>query len=308
MKTPAWFLKRNIVSYFLWPWSLLYYLASRLVFNFRKMFAYKSQRPVICFGNILSGGVGKTPIVRQVAKFFDAPVVMRGYKKTKYTDGIGDEAKMLSNDGILVHVGNRKSNLILLSKQKSKTPIIMDDGFQNSGIKKDISVLVFDEGIGFGNEMLLPAGPLREKKSAIQRADAIILIKRKNVAPGFALPTNIPIFNAHNTEVCPYDKKTRIIAFAGIGYPSKFFNNIPCPVVEKISFADHYQYTDKDIKDLIKLAEMEDAKLLTTEKDWMRLPKWAQEQIQFSSLNTEIDSGFYDWLKGKVNDINNKKS
>lgn len=308
MKTPKWFLKKNFVAYSLYPLSLFYLIGSKLVFNIRKKREYVSRRPIICFGNILSGGVGKTPIVRNVAKFFDAPVVMRGYKKSKQTGDIGDEAKMLSMDNILVHVGNRKSNLILLNKQKSNTPIIMDDGFQNSSIKKDISVLVFDEGIGFGNGFLLPAGPLREKKSAISRADAIILIKRKNVHPDFALPTNIPVFCAKNSEICPYDKKTSVIAFAGIGYPEKFFNNVPCHIIEKISFPDHYQYTDEDIKKLINLANEKNAKLLTTEKDWVRIPQWAQNQIKYSALQTEIEGNFYDWLKGKVNDINNKKN
>lgn len=308
MKTPNWFLKKNITSYALLPFSFFYLMASRFVFNIRKKHEYISRRPIICFGNILSGGVGKTPIVRNVAKFFDAPVVMRGYKKSKYTSDIGDEAKMLSGDGILVHVGNRKSNLILLNKQKSNSPIIMDDGFQNSSIKKDISILVFDESIGFGNGFLLPAGPLREKVSAISRADAIILIKRKNVKSDFALPTNIPIFYAKNSEICPYGDDTNVIAFAGIGYPEKFFNNVPCNVIEKISFPDHYQYTDTDIKNLINKASEKNAKLLTTEKDWVRIPEWAQKQIRFSALHTEIEGNFYDWLKGKVNDINNKKN
>ncbi len=308
MKTPNWFLKKNIISYALLPFSFFYLMASRFVFNIRKKHEYISRRPIICFGNILSGGVGKTPIVRNVAKFFDAPVVMRGYKKSKYTSDIGDEAKMLSGDGILVHVGNRKSNLILLNKQKSNSPIIMDDGFQNSSIKKDISILVFDESIGFGNGFLLPAGPLREKVSAISRADAIILIKRKNVKSDFALPTNIPIFYAKNSEICPYGDDTNVIAFAGIGYPEKFFNNVPCNVIEKISFPDHYQYTDTDIKNLINKASEKNAKLLTTEKDWVRIPEWAQKQIRFSALHTEIEGNFYDWLKGKVNDINNKKN
>lgn len=308
MKTPKWFLKKNIVSLALCPLSLFYFIGSKIVFNLRKKREYVSRRPVICFGNILSGGVGKTPIVRNVAKFFDAPVVMRGYKKSEQTDSIGDEAKMLSMDDILVHVGNRKSNLILLNKQDSSSPIIMDDGFQNSGIKKDVSVLVFDESIGFGNGFLLPAGPLREKKSAILRADAIILIKRKNVHPYFALPTNIPIFYAKNSEICPYDKKTNVIAFAGIGYPEKFFDNIPCKIVEKISFPDHYQYTDEDINKLINMADEKNAKLLTTKKDWVRIPQWAQNQIKYSELQIEIESKFYNWLKGKVNDIANKKS
>ena len=308
MKTPKWFLRRGIMAYALCPLSLFYLIGSKIVFNFRKMREYKSNRPVICFGNILSGGVGKTPIVRIMAKFFDAPVVMRGYKKSGETDFLGDEAKMLSNDGILVHVGDRKSNLVLLNRQKSNTPIIMDDGFQNSSIKKDISVLVMDESIGFGNGFLLPAGPMRERKSAMHRADAIILIKRKNVAKNFALPTDIPIFKAENKEVCPYDKKTSVVAFAGIGYPEKFFNNILCKVVEKISFPDHYQYTDDDIKKLIEKAKSKNAVLLTTEKDWVRIPDWAQDKIKFSALHTEIEKSFYNWIKGKVNDNTVKKS
>ena len=306
MKTPKWFLKRSLLSWSLCPLSALYLIGSRVVFNLRKRHEYISKRPVICFGNILSGGVGKTPIVRQVAKFFDAPVVMRGYKKTKETSNIGDEAKMLSNDGILVHVGNRKNNMILLNKQKTKTPIIMDDGFQNASIKKDISVLVFDEGIGFGNGFLLPAGPLRETKSAIERSDAIIVIKRKTVAKGFSVPTNIPVFNAYNKEICPYDEDTKVIAFAGIGYPEKFFENVPSKIIEKIAFPDHYQYTDNDIKILFEKAAEKNAKLLTTEKDWVRLPKWARKEIRFSALQTDIENGFYDWIKGKVNDVINK--
>ncbi len=308
MKTPKWFLKRGFMAILLLPLSLFYFIASKTVFGFRKMREYKSRRPVICFGNILSGGVGKTPIVREVAKFFNSPVVMRGYKNSKQTDYVGDEAKMLSNDGILVHVGNRKSNLILLNKQKSNSPIVMDDGFQNSSIKKDISVLVFDEAIGFGNGFLLPAGPLREGKSAIKRADAIILIKRKNVARNFALPTDIPIFNAKSSESCPYDKKVNVIAFAGIGYPKKFFDNIPCNVVEKISFPDHYQYSDADINLLIQKAKSKNARLLTTEKDWVRIPDWAKDKIKFSALDIEIEKGFYNWIKGKVDDNINKKS
>lgn len=304
MKTPKWFLKRNVLSCALLPLSLFYRMVSHVVFNVRKRHEYVSKRPIICFGNILAGGVGKTPIVRNVAKFFDAPVIMRGYKKSKETGFIGDEAKMLSGDGILVHVGDRKSNLILLNKQKSKTPIIMDDGFQNSSIKKDVSVLVFDENIGFGNGFILPAGPLREPKSAIHRADAIIVIKNKDVAKDFALPTNIPIFYANNQFICPYDNKTNVVAFAGIGYPKKFFNSITSKVVETHAFPDHYQYTESDIKNLIKIANDKNAKLLTTEKDWVRLPGWAKKEIVFLKLNTEIESRFFDWLKEK---IDNKK-
>ena len=306
MKTPHWFLKRNLIAFGLWPASLGYYCVSKFVFLLRRQNQYVSRRPLVCFGNILSGGVGKTPMVRNVARLFDAPVVMRGYKKTKYTDNIGDEAKMLMNDGILVHIGNRKSNLVLLNKQKSNTPIIMDDGFQNSSIKKDISVLVFDESIGFGNGFLLPAGPLRERPSAISRADAVIVIKRKKIAKKFYLPSDVPVFYAVNSENCPYGEKDSVVVFAGIGYPQKFFDNVPCKIVAKRVFPDHYQYNDQDIKNLIKLADEKGAKLLTTEKDWVRLPDWAKKNILFSKLDTKIEDDFFVWLKERLNGINRK--
>ena len=85
MKTPRWFLRRRLLAYLLCPLSVFYLIGSKFIYGLRKSRKYVSIRPIICFGNILSGGVGKTPIVRQVAKFFDAPVVMRGYKKTKET-------------------------------------------------------------------------------------------------------------------------------------------------------------------------------------------------------------------------------
>ena len=118
----------------------------------------------------------------------------------------------------------------------------------------------------------------------------------------------MPIFYATNKEVCPYSKNTPVVAFAGIGYPQKFFDNIPVNIVAKRAFPDHYQYMDDDIKNLHKLAERKNAKLLTTEKDWVRLPDWAKDEIKFSKLETEIEPAFFDWIKGRLNDIYNQKN
>ena len=183
MKTPWWFLHKTPLAILLLPVSWVYYFVSHVVYSFRRFGAYKSRRGVICVGNILAGGVGKTPVVRAIATYLDAPVVMRGYKKSSKTGNIGDEASMLSRTGLIVHTGDRKSNIVLLDKQKNQhTPIVMDDGFQNPKIIKDISILVFDEGIGYGNGFLLPAGPLREPKSHVSRADAIIIIRSKTTS------------------------------------------------------------------------------------------------------------------------------
>ncbi len=300
MKTPWWFLRKTPIALILWPLSVLYYMASRLVYLVRSIGVYKSRRPVVCVGNIFAGGVGKTPIVREIALKLGAPVVMRGYKKCAATGNIGDEATMLARAGLQVHTGNRKSNVRLLNSQDDDTPIVMDDGFQNPRVKKDISILVFDQRMGAGNGFVLPAGPLREPMRAARRADAIIIIKSNGGrVRKIKLPAGVPVFYAHNRTVSPYDEKTPLAAFAGIGYPKKFFMALK-NVVYKKSFADHYQYTDEDIARLKKTAARRKAKLITTEKDWVRLPESARAEIKYACLETEVEGGFYDWLKEKL--------
>lgn len=301
MKTPWWFLRKTPLALILWPVSVLYYIVSRIVYGVRKIGAYKSRRPVICIGNILAGGVGKTPIVRAIATRLGAPVVMRGYKKCSATGNIGDEAMMLSRDGILVHTGDRKSNVRLLDAQDEKSPIVMDDGFQNPRIVKDISILVFDERLGVGNGFVLPAGPMRDPMRRAAKADAIIVIKAPKGARvrKMKLPDGVPVFYAYNETVSPYSDKTPLLAFAGIGYPKKFFGTLK-NVVYKKSFGDHYQYKDEDIVRLKNAAARRGAKLITTEKDWVRLPAAVQKDIKFARLNTVIEDGFFDWIEEKL--------
>lgn len=300
MKTPYWFLRKTPLSFILWPIACIYYLIGRVVYGIRSVKPLVSRRKIICVGNILAGGVGKTPIVRQIATRFEAPVVMRGYKKSKDFADAGDEATMLARDGLAVHVGDRKSNIVLLNKQlNDNSPIVMDDGFQNPTIKKDVSVLVFDESLGYGNGLLLPAGPLREPKGAVRRADAIIVIKNKTHKKNFSLPVGIPTFFAKNYTRSPYSNGEKLVAFAGIGYPKKFFRCLD-NVVATRSFADHWQYTDDDIKKLFALADKHNAKLVTTEKDWVRLPEYARDKIQYAKLDTEIDDAFWNWLGDKL--------
>lgn len=307
MKTPWWFLHKTPLAFLLLPIAWIYYLASRMVFNLRRMVAYKSRRKVICIGGLLAGGVGKTPIVRVIANYLDAPVVMRGYRRTASTANIGDEAAMLMSDDIAVHVGHRKSNIMLLDRQQDeKGPILMDDGLQNPLIKKDISILVFDEMIGFGNGFLLPAGPLREPKCHAKNADAIIIIKNPRAKRKLKLPDTVPVFYAENKTISPYSKNTRIFAFAGIGYPKKFFKALD-GIVGHRAFGDHYQYTDDDIAELKKVAVRKKAKLVTTEKDWVRLPIDVRNDIKYAKLETVIDPKFFVWLKEKLN-ANSKKA
>lgn len=300
MKTPWWFLSKNPVSLLLMPVSWVYYGVGRVVYFMRGVRPLKSRRPIICVGNILAGGVGKTPVVRAIANRYGAPVVMRGYKKSAKTGNIGDEATMLARTGLAVHVGDRKSNITILNRQDDDTPIIMDDGLQNPTIKKDVSIVVFDEGLGYGNGLMLPAGPLRVPKRMARQADAIIVIKNRKPKKNFVLPAGVPVFYAKNQTTSPYDENEKLVAFAGIGYPKKFFGSLK-NVVARRSFPDHYQYKSEDLESLIALADKKKAKLITTEKDWVRLPVELQDQIKYARLETVIDYSFWVWLKEKLN-------
>lgn len=300
MKTPRWFLKKNLLAFLLMPVSWVYFCVSKIVFMFRSINPLISRRPIICVGNIFAGGVGKTPVVRAIAQYFDAPIVMRGYKKNDETGDAGDEANMLARSGLVVHVGDRKSNVILLNNQNQELgPIIMDDGLQNPTIKKDVSIMVFDQGLGYGNGFLLPAGPLRAPKCAAKKADAIIIIASPKPKKKFKTPKNVPVFYAKNQTVSPYTADTRLVAFAGIGYPDKFFRSLD-NVVATRSFPDHYQYTSEDLNKLILLAQKKNAKLITTEKDWVRLPLELRDTIKYARLDTVIDNTFFDWIKEKL--------
>ncbi len=309
MKTPWWFLHKTPIAFLLWPVSIIYRVVARGVYMVRKFGAYNSRRPIICVGNIFAGGVGKTPIVRAIATYLDAPIVMRGYKKSDKTHGAGDEAMMLARDGLVVHTGNRRANISLLDKQDTNMPIIMDDGFQNPTIKKTLSILVFDEKLGFGNGFILPAGPLREGRRAVRRADAVIVIQ--NAVPGkrrkMKFPAGVPVFYAKNQTISPYDEGTPLVAFAGIGYPKKFFSSLK-NVVARRAFADHWQYTDMDLEKLTALARKKKAKLITTEKDWVRLPESLRDEIKYAKLVTVIDTEFWNWIKEKIEHGNTKKA
>jgi tetraacyldisaccharide 4'-kinase len=306
LTTPGWFLKKSFTAYLLLPFALVYYLISGLVYFFRLICQKKSKIPVVCIGNILAGGVGKTPIVMEVSRHFGAPVVMRGYKRDERSDDIGDEAKMMKNAGIKVNVGDRIKNIERLNQKSTirdrKSPIIMDDGFQNPSIKKNISILVFDESIGFGNGFILPAGPMREPKSAIKRADAAIVIKGKK-NPDFKIPPYVPVFHANNRTVMP-ENNGRIIAFAGIGYPHKFFDALNPQAIEVMKFPDHYKYTKSDLNKLFLLSKKERADLVTTEKDWARLPADVRKKIKVAKLETFIEPKFWTWLEGRLKNEN----
>ncbi|MFN3700320.1 MAG: tetraacyldisaccharide 4'-kinase [Alphaproteobacteria bacterium] len=256
---------------------------------------YSSALPVICVGNAVAGGSGKTPTTIALHKLLSAgeqynnPVfITRGYKSSLQSPVLidpkvhsfaqaGDESLLLAAHGATILSKNRAEGAKLAAQSPDFNAIILDDGLQNLGLEKDFSLLVVDGLSGFGNLQTLPAGPLREPLSqAFAKSDAVVLIGKDKNNVRALLPPEKPLFHAHVKAVSeslpPLD--TPIVAFCGLGQPQKFYHFLHSAgyqIAEFIPFADHHAYTQKDLDALKSVASKHCAALVTTEKDFMRL-------------------------------------
>ncbi len=308
MRTPKLWKSKNIFSIFLFPLSLIYGFFRKIHKTFSK--EYKSKKlNIVCIGNLTAGGNGKTPVAIKIGEIFkqngkNFAYLSKGYKgkindfvkvdskKHTYLD-VGDEPLLLSKIADTFVCKNRKKAIQILENKYNYDFIIMDDGFQNPTIYKNKNIIVVDGEYGIGNGFLLPAGPLRENlKDAIKRIDFVIIIgnDRQNLAEYF-LKNHIKVFKANIKEkIENINNNQKYIAFSGIGRPEKFFNSlkkVDCNVIKEISFEDHHIYTNNEIEKILLTAKKENAKVITTSKDWIKLAKNYQNQIDV--LEIEID-------------------
>jgi len=262
--------------------------------------------PVLCVGNYNVGGAGKTPTVLALAKLLrelgETPVVLsRGYggelrgpvrvdPVRHAASDVGDEPLMLAGTMPVV-VSRKRAEGVPLGRAHGATVILMDDGFQNPSIVKDASLIVIDSERGLGNGKVFPAGPLRAPlQPQLARTDALIIVGNGSAAASVAAEIAAqgkPVLSAHlkpdEAQVAQLRGK-RVLAFAGIGDPTRFFNTLRASGIEvagQRAFADHHAYSQSQIESLIAEAKGEGLTLVTTEKDLARLRDWSQQIVPF---------------------------
>ncbi len=276
----------------------------------RRAFArpYRSSIPVICVGNLVVGGTGKTPVAIAIAEYFKeqggAPhLLSRGYGGSakgpvlvepdrQDASEVGDEALLLAASAP-TWVGGNRALSARAAEVAGATCLILDDGLQNPTLEKDLSLIVVDGGFGFGNGRLLPAGPLREPIGrGLRRAAGLVLIgpDRTGVADGRA--SGLPILRARLAPGPEFSqlKGRRVLAFAGIGRPEKFFESLRAAGLEIVGtreFADHHPYRDGEIDALLDEATSLEALPVTTVKDAMRLPPNARARVHALPVHIE---------------------
>jgi tetraacyldisaccharide 4'-kinase len=292
LEPPRWWYGRiagdRAKSLLLAPAGALYGLGVRARFALAK--PYRSRLPVICIGNFTVGGAGKTPLALAVVGLLrelgHSPAFLtRGFggrvagphrvdpSRDRFED-VGDEALLLARSAPTIVARNRADGARAI-EEIGASVIVMDDGFQNPGLIKDLSLIAVDAGSGFGNGMIFPAGPLRAPlRFQKERADAVIIVGEGG--SGDIPELDIPLFRASLEPAgdCGWMRTQPVLAFCGIGRPQKFFDTLNATgaaMVAQTAFPDHHPYTDSDARSLLKQAETLGAQLVTTEKDWVRL-------------------------------------
>lgn len=244
--------------------------------------------PVICVGNLTVGGQGKTPLVidlarRLIAKGRRPAILSRGYKGRLSglrvdpllhgAGDVGDEPLLLAAVAPTYIDPDRVASAKRAVADGADC-LLMDDGFQNPGLKKHLSFIVIDGPSGFGNGFILPAGPLRENpRDGLQRADAVVLISEDRLGLKDRLEAMRPVLLA---KLMPgvLNLQGPLVAFAGIGRPEKFFDSLrelDATLAATLPFDDHHPYSAKDWAELQALAKQHGAHLITTAKDAVRL-------------------------------------
>lgn len=293
------------LRFLLTPLSWAYASATRR--RLKRVIPHDVSAGVICVGNLTAGGVGKSPVVAALRDKISTEfglrtaTLSRGYKgKLKgplkvdpsmhKADDVGDEPLMLAASGE-AWIGADRAAAGQTMSDDGVQVILMDDGHQNPGLRKDCTLIVVDSEAGFGNGFVIPKGPLREPvQTGLSRAQAIVVLGA-GTPPAEIAESLLPVLRgkvvANETPPAqPY------VAFAGIGRPEKFFDtlsSLDVDVRDAVPFADHHVFSENDLKYLRRLAEDNQARLITTEKDYARLPLAFRSDIEILPIQIQFD-------------------
>jgi tetraacyldisaccharide 4'-kinase len=294
MQAPGFYFEPpGIAAKLLSPLAAIYGAAAAV--QMRRMGA-RAAVPVICVGNLTLGGAGKTPTALAVANFLavkgERPIFLsRGYGGSNRgpvavelerhrAAQVGDEPLLLARAFPTVVARDRVAGAVLAAEHEA-TVLVLDDGFQNPDLQKDLSVLVVDGARGIGNGAVFPAGPLRAPLDAqVERAQVVIRVGEGSAAEQVLKRANakgVPTLAARlvpERRIAATFAGRKLFAFAGIGHPEKFFamlKGLGANIVEGRPFPDHHRFSAREAREILASAKTRGLQPVTTEKDLARM-------------------------------------
>lgn len=309
MRAPDFWHDDTFLSRFLEPLSFVYGWAARK--RLRDGESVRPPIPVICVGNIVAGGAGKTPTCLALIDRLRATrpcvphILTRGYGGTEVgpraVDPIRHDAARVGDEALLLAghaptwVARWRPDGAQAAAEMGADVLIMDDGFQNPSLVKDLSLVVVDGGYGFGNGKVIPAGPCREQiEDGLARADAVVLLGQDRAGVAKRIGNRLPILRASlrpGPEAQAFSGR-KVVAFAGIGRPDKFFETLEecgAQIVAAHSFPDHHPYVRAEIAQMEAQAQSAGALLATTAKDAVRVPPDQRQDLAVLTVRLDWD-------------------
>ena len=289
---PNFWQTKNFISLFLYPLTLITFSINFLKkLNIERNFKIKT----ICIGHLSAGGTGKTSLAVELNELlkdkFKTVFIKKKYSNQK------DEYNLLKKRDKIILSKNRTAALKIAEKNFDLA--ILDDGLQQKNIEYDLKIVCINSYEGFGNNFLLPAGPLRENLNELKYYNIVFLngfkqnqkIKNKIKKINNSLKIFDAIYEPINLK--EYNLKNRFLSFCGIGNPHEFENTLKkfkFKIKEKFIFSDHFNISDKIINNMKDIANKNNLKIITTEKDFLRLTKKQQKGINYLKVKLKIQN------------------
>ena len=286
--------KPNFISYLLIPFSLPIILRNFLFYFLKKKKISKIK--TICVGNIYLGGTGKTPLTIKISQILKREGIKVATIKKNYLNQ-KDEQLLLKQKTSLIIADSRKDAINQGINEKYDI-LVFDDGLQETKIDFDIKLVCFKSKIWIGNGQLIPAGPMREKISSLKKFDAVFLngkldnfekIEKQIKNINLDIKIFKTFYKVLNIET--YNLDSKYLIFSGIGDPFSFKDILvenKFKVVREMIFPDHYDYNLDDLEKIQNIAKNENLKIITTEKDFMKIPEEFKKEINFLTIDLVI--------------------